>query len=217
MTRFWLAAILAFATVRCGGVARTNNAELCIPGERAECDCAGHTKGVRICTGEGVGYGECGCSGAADGGTTPDVGGSLPPICASNSSWTGGEQGSAEMTPGQACVECHAKTPRVPLTLAGTIFPALHERDNCNGIDGLASAVALLDVDTGSEIAPRLQVNRVGNFFSTSAMPARYRVKVISQGIQSVMQAPVTSGDCNACHTAAGTNGAMGRLTKPRP
>lgn len=100
--------------------------------------------------------------------------------------------------------------------MAGTIYPGRHDADDCNGVDGLGIAVAFF-ADDGSEIAPRLQLNNVGNFFGTRTMPARYRVKVISQGRESTMQEPVTNGDCNFCHTAAGTLGASGRLTKPQP
>jgi hypothetical protein len=62
-----------------------------------------------------------------------------------------------------------------------------------------------------------LQINRVGNFFTSRAMPVSYRVKIIAAGIERVMQAPVTNGDCNVCHTAVGTQGASGRVVKPAP
>lgn len=213
MTRFWHAASLVFA-VGCGGVARTNVGELCTPGQQAECDCAGHSKGIRTCTAEGVGYGECSCSGSTDDGGSTDVGGGTPsPVCASKSAWTNGLQSSPEMTPGRACIACHSTT-SVPLTVAGTIFVDLHEPDDCYGVDGLGVAVALLD-DSGVEFAPRLQVNRAGNFYTSKAMPPTYRVKIIAGGRESVMMAQVSDGDCNSCHAAAGVAGTRGRLMKP--
>jgi hypothetical protein len=187
-----------------------------LPGQRVECDCVGHTKGARTCTAEGIGYGECVCSGGAgEGGTIDDDGG--PPVesCTSKSSWMGGLQGSAEMTPGQACIACHAMTPRAPqYTVAGTIYPGLHDPDDCNGADGLGTAIAVFSSD-GSEIGTRLQVNRVGNFFVNRTMPVEFRVKVIAQGKESALHSPIKGGDCNACHTAGGASGAKGRVLKP--
>jgi hypothetical protein len=130
-----------------------------------------------------------------------------------------GLQGSDQMTPGRACIECHAKTPAAPqYSIAGTIYAdaGRHDADDCNGVDGIGIAVALL-MDNGSEIGPRLQLNAVGNFFTSRTMPAQYRVKVIAQGVERVMQTPVTNGDCNVCHSADGKLGASGRLVKPRP
>jgi hypothetical protein len=120
------------------------------------------------------------------------------------------------MTPGRPCVDCH-KTTSVPLTAAGTIFVDVHEPDDCYGVDGLGVAVAILGVATGTELTPRLQVNRAGNFFTSIALPSSYRVKIISGGRESTMMSPVMDGDCNACHTAVGVAGAQGRLVKPAP
>src|ERR1044071_1685655 len=82
----------------------------------------------------------------------------------------------------RACwsIGCHSTT-KSPLRGAGTIFGAGHEPDDCNGVDGAAFAVAFLDVDNGTELIPRLLVNRVGNFYTTRALPPTYRVKVISE------------------------------------
>lgn len=216
MKRICVAVSLVLALARCGGIAKTNGGDLCSPGQRIECDCAGHAKGTRTCSVEGIGYGECVCPGTVgDSGATSDAGGTSPAMCTSKSAWMDGVRGSAEMTPGRACIECHAMTPKSPeLTIAGTIYPALHDPDDCNGIEGLGTAVAIMD-DRGMEVIPRLQVNRVGNFYSSRVLPAAYRVKVIAQGVESAMQTPVTNGDCNFCHTASGVLGASGRLTKP--
>jgi hypothetical protein len=216
MRMLWFALPLGLAAAQCGGIARTEGGDLCLAGQRIECAC-GRAKGVRTCTAEGIGYGECVCSGGTGGGTIDDDGG--PPVesCTSKSAWMSGLQGSAAMTPGRACMACHAMTPRAPqYTVAGTIYPnsGRHDADDCNGADGLGVAVAML-ADDGSELGPRLQVNHVGNFFTNRPMPARYRVKVIAAGKESAMQAPVTNGDCNVCHTQSGTLGASGRMVTP--
>ena len=218
MKRLWLTLSLSMGATQCGGLERTKDADLCVAGQRAECDCVGHTKGVRTCTPQGIGYGECVCGGeTGDGGTIDDEGG--PPVesCTSKSAWTGGLRGSAEMTPGRACMACHVTAPAAPqYTVAGTVYPGPGRRDadDCNGVDGLGIAVAVL-TDSGDEIGPRLQLNGVGNFFSTRAMPTSYRVKVLAGGRESVKQRPIMTGDCNLCHTASGAFGASGRLLKP--
>jgi hypothetical protein len=213
MTKLWLAMSLGLATTQCGGITRPNAGDLCLVGQRIECDCAGRSKGVRTCTPEGIGYGECACGNS---GTNDDGGGGLDvQTCTSKAGWTGGLQGSTAMTPGRACIECHSTTPSAPrYAIAGTIFPGLHDPDDCNGVDGLGFAVAFFS-DSGAELGPRVQLNRVGNDFYTGPVPAQYRVKVIAQGVELVMQSPVTNGDCNFCHTASGKSGASGRLTKP--
>jgi len=45
------------------------------------------------------------------------------------------------------------------------------------------------------------------------AMP--YTAKVKYNGLERVMVASQTTGDCNSCHTQAGTKGAPGRILLP--
>jgi hypothetical protein len=218
----WLLIAASSIALHCGGVERTSGHDLCTPGTRDECDC-GRTKGVRVCADDGVAYGVCSCSGTeTDSGVAGDGGGHSPPLsCTSQSSWTAGLAGSADMTPGRACIDCHEKTMKaraVVYTAAGTIFPGANDPDDCNGIDGVGSAVAFT-TPNGAEFMPRLIVNRVGNFFTENAMPTSYRVKIISAGREIAMQGLLGpgDGDCNTCHSAKGTSGARGRLMKPAP
>jgi mono/diheme cytochrome c family protein len=44
-----------------------------------------------------------------------------------------------------------------------------------------------------------------------------YTAKVVQNGKTRAMGAAQTSGDCNACHTPTGANGAPGRVTIPIP
>ena len=214
-----LVVFLGFVATHCGGIARTSGSDLCQSGERLECDCTGRTKGVRICSAAGIGFGECICSGAGvmDAGSDIDNTGPPPSACSSKSTWTGGLRGSIEMTPGRPCIACHVTVPQSPqYTVAGTVYANVHDPDDCNGVDGLGIALAFLD-DRGQEFIPRVQVNRVGNFVGSRAMPTSYRVKIIASGIERFMQSPVTNGDCNVCHTQAGAQGASGRVVKPLP
>jgi hypothetical protein len=217
MKRSWLAMAIALGATQCGGVARTTGDDLCVAGAKIECDCIGHTKGTRSCTADGIGYDACVCSGGTGGNDDAGSDAGSPPTkaCTSSGSWTGGLSGSDEMTPGRPCIDCHAKTPRTPqYTVAGTVFANAREPDDCNGVDGLGVAIALMS-ENGVEMAPRIALNGVGNFFIARALPAQYRVKIIAQGRESVMQGLVNNGDCNLCHTASGASGASGRLVRP--
>jgi hypothetical protein len=42
-----------------------------------------------------------------------------------------------------------------------------------------------------------------------------FRAKVVADGRERVMLMPQTNGDCNACHTESGKNGAPGRIVLP--
>jgi hypothetical protein len=220
MRRHCLAAFLGLVAAHCGGSTRTNGSDLCQPGERMECDCIGHTKGIRVCSTEGVGFDECMCANTRmDGGRDIDEGGATPPAsaCSSKAVWTDGVLGSPFMTPGRPCIPCHSSADRTPFTVAGTVYGSLGDPDDCNGIDGtLGGAIGIMD-EMGAEIVPRLQINRVGNFFSARILPRAYRVKIIVSGRESIMRAPVTNGDCNVCHTAKGAQGASGRITRSLP
>jgi len=219
MRRHCLAVFLGLVALDCGGIARTNGNDLCLAGERIECTCRGPGKGVRTCSADGIAFGECVCGGGLmdAGGGIDDDGGPPTNTCSSKSAWTGGLQGSADMTPGRPCIACHLTVPQSPqYTVAGTVYGDVADADDCNGVDGLGVAIAVMD-ERGAEIVPRLLVNRVGNFVGSRAMPAAYRVKIVASGVERVMQSLVMNGDCNVCHTATGAQGASGRVVKPKP
>ncbi|MEZ4410341.1 MAG: hypothetical protein R3A52_28250 [Polyangiales bacterium] len=60
-----------------------------------------------------------------------------------------------------------------------------------------------------------LAPNSAGNFYHRVALTPPYRVALRYQGRVRRMLTEPTSGDCNACHTAAGAEGAPGRVTLP--
>ena len=147
--------------------------------------------------------------------------------CMSGRRWTGGTMGSQLMNPGVPCMGpgCHSPTGKgaLQMTLGGTIYGLGGERDDndCNGIDGSGMAVAVWDEGMTMEVIPRLQVNGVGNFFTTRALPDTYKVEVIQQGRKAPMLAAINGkmngGDCNYCHSAADFMGAKGRIVPARP
>jgi len=121
------------------------------------------------------------------------------------------------MNPGRSCVQCHAELNdpvHAPLyVVAGTVMVAEHEADDCRG------AAWMTVVLTDSEgIEWIMTANSAGNFWldpdATVAMPFVARI-VDGSGNERVKQAPVSDGDCAACHTREGTNGARGRLVAP--
>jgi hypothetical protein len=123
--------------------------------------------------------------------------------CMSGVRWNGSNNDL--MNPGVPCMGsgCHTSSSKSPLTLAGTVYPPNGRRDenNCNGINGSGVAVAIMD-ENGVEVGGRLQVNAAGNFYTNRMLPPSYKVKVISMGREAVMEAPVTDGNCNYCHTS---------------
>lgn len=178
------------------------------------------------------GYPRGGCATGGSGGTQSGGGGTggngdagsatsdpldASPTCTSNTTWKNGTEGSSSMEPGQACIGCHTSRGREAPTfvVAGTLYPTGHEPDNCNGASGTTSNAKI--VVTGSNgTSLTLIPNGVGNFYSTTSLPAPYQAKVVNAaGVERVMASAVPTGDCNSCHTQTGANGAPGRITLP--
>jgi hypothetical protein len=147
----------------------------------------------------------------ADGGSAPgsDGGGS----CAVGSVGLLGLIPGATMSPGTACVSCHASTGARKLGVGGTVFTRTNEPDQCIGI---ASGVQVVLTDaTGTDHV--LQTNATGNFYDTGlfGFTTPYTAKVVTAAGSVPMITPQTNVDCNACHSAAGAQGAAGRIVGP--
>jgi mono/diheme cytochrome c family protein len=136
-----------------------------------------------------------------------------PSVCSSNKTWTSGDAKSSLMHPGGACITCHSARGGPAFTIAGTIYPTLHEPNDCNGKDGAgALTVTLTDVNGGVITLP---VNSVGNFYSQEELFPPLQVGLTDGMSYRAMGAVLTAGDCNACHTEKGVNGAPGRIRAP--
>lgn len=153
-------------------------------------------------------------------GTCADAGGSTtydgPLTCTSGTmnDATTDLQDRTLMYPGQACIACHKAQHWVPesaFTLAGTVFPSLHEQDNCDST--IHDAQVIVTGADGAKIT--MSVNADGNFQSLDAVTFPITAQVVRGGKTISMTTPSASGDCNACHTARGTSGAPGRITAP--
>jgi cytochrome c5 len=159
----------------------------------------------------GAPHGNCGGEPDPDAGVEEVDPFDSPVTCSSGTTWTGGDEGSEFMHPGNACVSCHAASDGPPFQLAGTLYPTAHEPDDCNG--GPAGAVVVI-TDAANKVFT-LPANAAGNFFSFTNLTPPYTARVEYQGRVREMKTPQTSGDCNACHTEAGAFGAPGRVLVP--
>jgi hypothetical protein len=135
-----------------------------------------------------------------------------PAKCSSSDAWSGGE--GMTMAPGQACITCHESGEGPKFQIAGTVMGAQNDDDNCNGVSGVTVEITGAD---GSKVT--LTSNSAGNFSSgdhnSATVTFPYTVKISANGKTNEMTTPQSDGDCNSCHTAAGANGAPGRIYLP--
>ena len=118
------------------------------------------------------------------------------------------------MNPGMACITCHKSSDEAPIfSIAGTVYPTGHEPDRCNSTVGTAGARIVIIGADGQMVT--LMPNVAGNFTSSTAIKTPFQAKVTFQGRERLMLTPQTSGDCNSCHSQAGSKLAPGRITVP--
>jgi hypothetical protein len=149
---------------------------------------------------------------------TPDAGIIDTPLqCSSGTHWTSGDRGSASMHPGVACIACHRTSFEAPsLQVAGTVYPTVHEPDDCNGQSGSTGAGIRVIITEANGTPHTLTPNSAGNFYLRSALQFPITAKVTNaNGLTREMLTPQTSGDCNSCHTQDGTMNAPGRIIAP--
>lgn len=149
--------------------------------------------------------------GVPEGGTLPD-GGDAGVVCTSGTTYKAGF--GPDMRPGEACNACHQVQGGPNLRIAGTVYPTLHEPDDCNGSKPPPPITITITDKAGKKTV--MTATQVGNF-STQAKGIMPPFKAtISDGTKTrSMVGSVTSGDCNSCHTTLGKNGAPGRIQAP--
>jgi hypothetical protein len=139
-------------------------------------------------------------------------------ICTSGSFWPiDFDSGNWGMMPGRQCLQCHKQFfQNAPLfSVAGTLYPTAHEPDRCYGVPVATGAKVVITDANGVEHAP-VPVVSGGNFGAIlSGLALPYRAKIVVGGVERVMLTPQTNGDCNVCHSQAGTQGARGRIILP--
>jgi hypothetical protein len=129
---------------------------------------------------------------------------------------------NVSMFPGEACVSCHKQQGGPPLAFAGTVYPSAHEPNDCKGVL-ITGAQVLVTDSTQKTYTATVQGN--GSFYMYAppklggiTLVPPYTVRLTYQGRERDMTGlvtPPTDGDCNACHTETGTNGAPGRILLP--
>jgi len=149
----------------------------------------------------------------SDAGADAGDAGSTASKCTSGKTWKDGNNGSPLMHPGAACNACHQVMGGPNLRIAGTVFPTLHEPNDRDG-KGPPPALTVVITDKNGRVT-NLPVNAAGNFFTNAKVLAPYKAKITDGVTTRAMSGSVTAGDCNGCHTEAGTNGAPGRVMAP--
>lgn len=162
----------------------------------------------------GLPKGSCGPD-LVDGGVSD---GASAVICTSGQTRTDGTTGKSNMYPGRACIACHATKSGPPkFQIAGTVYPTLHEPDNCHGSSGGTMPIVVEITGADGTVFP-LTTNSVGNFTyrsSSTTIKLPYTA-IVKQGTKTrAMKGSQMSGDCNGCHTQDGTNYAPGRIMAP--
>ena len=145
---------------------------------------------------------------AIDGGVK-DAAPDAASVCTSGSFVAAGTPPSALMKPGKACIACHNATGAPHFEIAGTVYPTMHEPNDCNGVAGLK--VLIIDA-TGT--THTMTTNAAGNFMRVSALPRPYRAMIVKGTTIREMKTPQFDGDCNGCHSEWG-NKSPGRVMAP--
>jgi mono/diheme cytochrome c family protein len=150
-------------------------------------------------------------AGITDGAAPKDATAPAPTVCTSGTTWAQGTPPSALMLPGKACIACHSATGGPSFTLAGTVYPTLHEPNGCNGASAPNLSVVIIDAAGKTHTMP---VNAAGNFTRVTGIPMPYRAMVVNGTKIREMKTLQTDGDCNGCHTEQG-NRSPGRVMAP--
>ena len=135
--------------------------------------------------------------------------------CSTGQWWVREDRESELMHPGDNCTACHLREDEGPiLPFAGTVFQRRNDEIDCRGIPD--ALIEILDAD--GNVAFSMTANAAGNFFDEDrqvAAVAPYRARVTYDGRSVEMLTAQTDGACNRCHTAAGLEGAPGRIIVP--
>jgi hypothetical protein len=155
--------------------------------------------------------------------STPDPTFTGPSVCVSGQFWTEINGQLNGPHPGEPCIGCHAMAQGAAdvFILAGTVFPTGHVPDDCLPTPAQSAdltKVTVVITDSSNQVFS-LAVSPNGDFtYWDSELPMvafPFTAKVVYQGKERVMATPLTSGECNACHTEQGAMGAPGRIALP--
>jgi hypothetical protein len=151
-------------------------------------------------------------------GYTDTVPSGVTGTCSTDQYWQFRDRESSRMHPGRACLECHISEGEGPRRgFLGTVQQNVTDSNDCRGVGD--TLVEILDDVDGSVMASTT-TNNAGNFIIESALCSGadcppYRVRLTLDGRTREMFTAQTNGDCMACHTAVGVDGAPGRIVAP--
>jgi len=98
------------------------------------------------------------------------------------------------------------------------VYPTGHAPDDCNAFAAGSPIPGTVDIeitDAMGRVSHAIP-NVSGNFVLIAlGFTPPYTARVVYMGRERRMTTPQTDGDCNNCHTLAGTNSAPGRITMP--
>ena len=168
----------------------------------------------------GLPKGTCGSKSTTDGGTDGSTNAqgdaSSPPtpaptVCTSGLTYSSADGASALMHPGKKCLACHAQTGAPSYEIAGTVYPTIHEPDDCLGSNVTGMKVVIVDA---AGVTHTMPVNASGNFYRVTSIPMPYTAMVVNGTQTRAMKNAQTDGDCNNCHTEQGAR-SPGRIMAP--
>lgn len=125
--------------------------------------------------------------------------------------WIGGNSGSPFMNPGMDCIGCHSTGEGPRFAIAGTVYAKIDEKNLDLGVEGVTVEVT----DAKGQVV-KMTTNKSGNFYERRVNLAfPIKAKIIYKGKTREMYGARPTGDCAACHTQSGRNGAPGRIALP--
>ncbi len=156
--------------------------------------------------------------------TSTDTGPSIDNMpCPSGQTYSFGS--GNDMAPGNTCIQCHSQGEGPNYVLAGTVFRNLITQTDCYASGKAGSLVppatyTVQITDANGKVFKTTTSSLSGNFhFSSKALtgyapPYKATILDAAGNSRSMMKAQ-TNGDCNACHTPDGLQGAPGRIVAP--
>lgn len=132
------------------------------------------------------------------------------PVCTSGTYWTGGNEESPNMNPGEDCVACHASGEGPNFTVGGTVMGDYADQDDCNGVKGVS--VQITDANGNLH---EFESNNAGNFYTNQNIALPVSIVLEYDGRTRAMLGSPDTLACNSCHTVQGENDAPGRILAP--
>jgi hypothetical protein len=119
---------------------------------------------------------------------------------------------------GKSCLSCHGSTTvsDYRFTSGGTVFTTIDAADD-NTSAYATGYLIQLTMSSGGEVITYLPRLGCGNSHTLTSIDTSFTAQVVDENGTVVNWSGTDHGigrlDCNSCHTAEGTRGALGRIT----